>query len=1549
MKPNDLLKQISVKIEAPSQGSGVIYFPQGQKDKVYILTAKHCLYDNKSKEIFPQEDITISYFNPVQEVYVDYTLNENDRVLAFDDDYDIDLAILCIAKSSLQTSFTPEVSIKLLENEQDFEKAFVWGFPNSKDEERLLRNINVDILYSDKPNICELQSYLTTDGFSMKSTITGMSGGAVIINEEKKVFLLGICTDFEEWYRFQGVSVTAINLLLEEFELQKETLLTVETDNSILKDTSNVSGEGKKNTAAKNEEQEASSLAPYKIINQFKIASNDLATHRNYFQNLPNSNIPRKEVEELYDWIQDENTKQKIGMLTGDAGSGKSVILRDLFFKVGKDNTAILGIKSDKNYAGTPKKLRQKTGLTEDIKKMVLKLSEEGRKTVILIDQIDALSLSHSVNKKYLKTVKVLVHSLKGVPSVKIILSVRKWDLAYNPELNIVDVDGSGNNYKVQKEFSVSLLNGTQVESILKQLEINLHTFPKSLLELLKTPLHLDIFTGIYSSEFDLKSLRNLHDLYSALWKEKVHNLPSKKKIKPEKCTKLLSAIAQETSVSTSEIKYRTKFSKELEYLKSSGLLIGNDKTIQFFHQSFHDFVFAKQFVERGMSIYDFLIENCQSIKIRVKLKMIINYLRDYDEGKYLLVMQKLINSDKIDFHIKSLLINLLGYRNNPSQAEETLAFNSILSKDKLARPFLEAAEGDGWLSFFITKKVMDNLFFLKPNKSEAEKDFIARENKSRFFASNLLSRKLPSEMRMVLEYIQSLEDYDNKQANVLRILSNVSDWSSALARKIYEKYKPAVDDNNTDYWNKRILGDAVKSNSTWALNMYKPHLHKLSENSKTKHDFKFNYDDIKLAELLFKANPEQSFLLYFEMIEKLCSNSIYGDYPLNPSYIFDTYSYDLTKKGQRDKHNFKLIDLMIEALKNMAQSNNPIFKQFIKEHKNSSYTTVLHILVYAFISNPELYSNDIFDLIISLNNKNALSENSSFALSLRQLIKKSYSYFNEKQKKQVNQALLSVRSPHEAYRYHNKENKLVFPGNVGVLKLRYLMAIPEIERRKFPIANRHYHELKRKHKDLEEKSRGNSFRMGPVPAPYPARAYNYLTIKKWQESFEKYDSNYVRDIFNDTGSRESHANHFKKQITKRPNYFIEYIQELMKDDRIYYRYKLAAMEGLFDAEFDIEICASVYEMLIEVSEMEKYVYDLIRLTENFIQKKKITKNIVNYLIFQALNNSDPTEDTILANKENNETHGVNVSTNRGLAAGKLTRINFDERFKQEIFLTLNDIIAKDFIEVLVPILVNLKWHLANDREQVLKFFLNIVARSPKNKTLLFNALECSRYLSQSHFSEIKGYLAEAAKVEVCQESISIILAWARNREEKEAVEMHDNLCENSENARAILAAIASHGLEEDSSNELMKYFFTRGFSDTSIEVMEEYSRAFGNFSVDIFPAIYPLLKQYSKSIAAEMNLSTYYDYLQKCSDRYPKKCLKLMKNFKNNLREDIGNSHFRLDEPLSVVLGALNSLEASSDKNTKSIELGMKLFNRLSQYPNMSNYAQKALLESEK
>jgi hypothetical protein len=176
---------------------------------------------------------------------------------------------------------------------------------------------------------------------------------------------------------------------------------------------------------------------------------------------------------------------------------------------------------------------------------------------------------------------------------------VRTYDLNYDGELKF---------YKNQQVFNVSLLLQEEVISILRKISVDVSAISTQLFELLRTPHHLNVLCKIYNSDTKLASIRTLYDLYSELWRVKIIHTPIETGIRSDKVRKLVSELAdamhREQKISIQKHLSVEECHAELEFLKSSGIINEVDGQLQFFHQTFYDFTFAKQFVfETGFGI----------------------------------------------------------------------------------------------------------------------------------------------------------------------------------------------------------------------------------------------------------------------------------------------------------------------------------------------------------------------------------------------------------------------------------------------------------------------------------------------------------------------------------------------------------------------------------------------------------------------------------------------------------------------------------------------------------------------------------------------------------------------------------------------------------------------------------------------------------------------------------------------------------------------------------------------------------------------------------
>lgn len=86
------------------------------------------------------------------------------------------------------------------------------------------------------------------------------------------------------------------------------------------------------------------------ILNSIENSSVILWDYKNIFADLENSHIERDETQNLLSWLKsegndNEGNKDKIALLVGKPGSGKTVILRDLIHKLKNENIPCLELK----------------------------------------------------------------------------------------------------------------------------------------------------------------------------------------------------------------------------------------------------------------------------------------------------------------------------------------------------------------------------------------------------------------------------------------------------------------------------------------------------------------------------------------------------------------------------------------------------------------------------------------------------------------------------------------------------------------------------------------------------------------------------------------------------------------------------------------------------------------------------------------------------------------------------------------------------------------------------------------------------------------------------------------------------------------------------------------------------------------------------------------------------------------------------------------------------------------------------------------------------
>jgi hypothetical protein len=1291
----------------------------------------------------------------------------------------------------------------------------------------------------------------------------------------------------------------------------------------------------------KQSEYQITSNIPVDIILQkFDHASHHLKDYNSSFEGVNNSHIERKETNDLLQWIKSplEKDEESVALLVGSAGSGKTVILKDTFLKLKEIKVPTLALKADRLYAESVTDLQNKIDLEDSFEKVVRSLSEVSERVVVLIDQIDALSQSLSAKREYLDAYNLLVRKLIGIDRVRVVISVREYDLDYDNELKF---------YKNQKSFKVRFLDLDQVSQVLTKLGIKGKQIPKQLLNLLQTPHHLNVFCKVYDTQTNLQSITTLHDLHESLWFQRIVKIPNTSSANADKCQNLVFAIAEkmhgEQRISASSQPFFASFIYEIDYLKSCGILTEIDGEVQFFHQTFFDFAFAKQFVQNGKPVTNYILENHQGLFIRSSLKMIVGFLREQNHTAYIKALETILLSKEYRFHIKLMLLNLLGFEDAPTTQEMQIIKSHILPSENLKTPFLESVTGNSWFTFLLKErelnklithrnsrlnklaehdwgkanKVVDNIKTLLNYKSTSD-----RWNIQINLLWQILIKQLPKNRQSVCIFLLNCSKFEGKSNFIFRLLPHIKEWDIPVAFKLFEKHEVEIGTDRFLSYN--ILEDALNFNFDWVIQKYKTHcLNKIEAIKNPNEKPHFEHQDEKLFKKMFEVDTIKALDFALDIIKRISAKTSGEDKSkLYIDLAFWLFDYE------SDNHSHgcaNIYHLLIDNVQEQAEQNTPWFDQFLANHQNSNSVTILRLFFFGLLANPAHYSNEIFHLIELFCQKNGLEGNDKIQFQFRQLLTAVYPHFNKEQKEMIDKIILSIHLKHEVRIYtDDKDKKQHTLMGYGHHQFLYLNAIPLNEVMARPQLKKRFQELQRKFKTVKDKE-PHKFGLISVGPPMSSLAYDKMTFDQWEQTFEKYDAEYKAEFASSKGSILEHSRTFQAETKNKASHFFPFIEKLIDENKVPYQYIVAGFTGLKEAKYNPAEVQRIYKKALSIQFDREYTLYFVWVSSYFIETEILDQDVLEYLIEIAKNHPDPESNTIRNNALNDGANNV-----RGSAAGRISDVYFNPAFENLVFEALQQIAEDPNLSVRVAIMSRLAFLTRLNEQKTLEIFLKLV--SSNEPEIMKYSIWSVQYLLNNNFDKLNDYFQRAIKMESLHSKIAFVLGGAWLKEKKGSYQLVNSLLKVSEEAKAKLVemAVKNLGDKKESVRAKCRQIFLRFLHSADGKVRHEYSHAFFNFTPEMFLEVYPLLQKYARSNMARKEPHYYFKYLLKCAKKQPVECLALLQHANTFDKPDISQEGYYDNEPVKVLLGIYNSLSSFETKNPKHLNDTIALFDKM-------------------
>lgn len=393
--------------------------------------------------------------------------------------------------------------------------------------------------------------------------------------------------------------------------------------------------------------------------------------------------IPRSETTELVESLQAE---QRLIVASGNAGEGKSGVLYQVVGRLSEEGWPVMAFRLDRLQPFvSPLALGGQLGLPGSPAAALAAVAGESP-ALLLIDQLDAVSLASGRMPSSFDGVAELLREAAAFPQVRVLLACRQFDIDNDNRLRaLVAKDGEA------EQFKIGLLSEEQVQKALAGLGVAPRQLEARQMELLRSPLHLVLLSAVLEEDEAL-SFATTKDLFDLFWESKAracrrHREP------PPRFTEVIDALVdsmsagQRLAVPVAELD-SDDLIDDADVLASEHVLVRDGRQVAFFHEAFFDYAFARRWIRRGESLVEFLVGGEQELFRRAQARQVLSHLRDEDAQRFTSELGEVLTSEEVRFHIKDVVLGLIGSLPDPTHEEwrvvEELLWGNLEFKSRI-------------------------------------------------------------------------------------------------------------------------------------------------------------------------------------------------------------------------------------------------------------------------------------------------------------------------------------------------------------------------------------------------------------------------------------------------------------------------------------------------------------------------------------------------------------------------------------------------------------------------------------------------------------------------------------------------------------------------------------------------------------------------------------------------------------------------------------------------------------------------------------------------
>ncbi|MEV5200129.1 hypothetical protein [Streptomyces sp. NPDC053720] len=373
--------------------------------------------------------------------------------------------------------------------------------------------------------------------------------------------------------------------------------------------------------------------------------------------------IPREETVRLV--TEAGQGTRRLILLTGTAGGGKSAVLHQTFTALVEAATPVLAFRLDRPEPfGSTHELGQRVGLPMS-PVGALGAMADGQPCVLVVDQLDAVSMASGRIPETFDAVADLVDEAAAHPRMRVVLACRAFDAEADARIRRLTAPDHCTR------VSVGSLSDAQVDTAVTGMGLDVSRLVPSQRELLRTPLNLVLLAQV-ADQAEALLLRTTRQLFDAFWDTKQEECARRPSVRFHEAVSV--AVAAMSAGRRLSVPYSILDTDDLaasrRVLESEHVFVRDGRQLAFFHESFFDYAFARGWLRREESLVAFLAGGEQELFRRGQLRQVLDHLRDLDPERFAEEVEALLTGPDIRYHLKHLTLAVLRGLEAPTAIE---------------------------------------------------------------------------------------------------------------------------------------------------------------------------------------------------------------------------------------------------------------------------------------------------------------------------------------------------------------------------------------------------------------------------------------------------------------------------------------------------------------------------------------------------------------------------------------------------------------------------------------------------------------------------------------------------------------------------------------------------------------------------------------------------------------------------------------------------------------------------------------------------------------